>query len=239
MDSKYHYLVVKNYNYVIGCSNIVHINCLIFQQTPIIPIMITNKHYLSDDSTEAVRNCGSAPVSRSRRRLVSSLLTLPLSANVFAGRIAPAAIVRRELSFYHTHTGKRLAIEYHNGHSYLIPALNEINQFLSDFRTGEVYPIDRGLLDALFVLQQKSGIENSFEVISGYRSPKTNAKLCKNSKGVAKHSLHMQGKAIDIRLKGYNTRTLRELAMSMKVGGVGYYRRSNFIHMDTGRVRYW
>ncbi len=91
----------------------------------------------------------------------------------------------------------------------------------------------------MFVLQQKTGIENDFEIISAYRSPKTNAKLRKKSSGVAKRSLHMQGKAIDIRLKGYNTRRLRELAMTMKVGGVGYYRRSDFIHMDTGRVRYW
>jgi len=88
-------------------------------------------------------------------------------------------------------------------------------------------------------LQQKTGVENNFEIISAYRSPKTNAKLRNKSNGVAKRSLHMQGKAIDIRLKGLNTKTLRDEAIAMKVGGVGYYRRSDFIHLDTGRVRYW
>lgn len=145
----------------------------------------------------------------------------------------------RELSFHHTHTGKNLSIIYHDGESYLSPRLQEINQFLGDFRTGEIYPIDSTLLDALYLLQQKTGIENNFEVISGYRSPKTNAKLRNKSKGVAKRSLHMQGKAIDIRLTGVNTKKLRDTAIAMKVGGVGYYRRSDFIHLDTGRVRFW
>ncbi len=196
--------------------------------------------------------CETVPVLHSRRRLVSGLLAIPLSMAMPAAVMAKAASSntlsskmgnvleqKRELSFYHTHTGKNLAIEYHNSHGYSDSALDEINRFLSDFRTGEIYPIDKKLLDALFVLQQKAGIENDFEIISAYRSPKTNAKLRRKSSGVAKRSLHMQGKAIDIRLKGYNTRRLRELAMAMKVGGVGYYRRSDFIHMDTGRVRYW
>lgn len=184
----------------------------------------------------------SLQVSLSRRRLVSGLLSVPLALSTGSAAFAKTALVsgrKRELSFHHTHTGKNLFIEYHNGHSYLSPALDEINHFLSDFRTGDLYPIDKGLLDALFVLQQKTGIENDFEVISAYRSPKTNAKLRKKSSGVAKRSLHMQGKAIDIRLKGYKTRRLREQAMAMKVGGVGYYKRSDFIHMDTGRVRFW
>ncbi len=188
--------------------------------------------------------CETVPVSHSRRRLVSGLLAMPLSMAMPAAVMAKAASSKtagqkRALSFYHTHTGKNLVIEYHNGHGYSNSALDEINRFLCDFRTGEIHPIDKNLLDALFVLQQKTGIENDFEIISAYRSPKTNALLRKKSSGVAKRSLHMQGKAIDIRLKGYNTRRLRELAMAMKVGGVGYYRRSDFIHMDTGRVRYW
>ena len=145
----------------------------------------------------------------------------------------------RELSFYHTHTGKNLSILYHDGISHQASALEEINQFLSDFRTGEIHPIDTRLLDSLYLLQQKTGVENSFEIISAYRSPKTNEKLRNKSNGVAKRSLHMQGKAIDIRLKGLNTKTLRDEAIAMKVGGVGYYRRSDFIHLDTGRVRYW
>ena len=145
----------------------------------------------------------------------------------------------RELSFYHTHTGKNLSVVYHDGESYLSPMLREINQFLGDFRTGEIHPIDSNLLDALYLLQQKTGVENNYEIISGYRSAKTNAKLRNKSNGVAKRSLHMQGKAVDIRLVGVNTKQLRDTAIAMKIGGVGYYRRSDFIHLDTGRVRYW
>ncbi|MCW8930957.1 MAG: DUF882 domain-containing protein [Gammaproteobacteria bacterium] len=145
----------------------------------------------------------------------------------------------RELAFHHTHTGQNLSVVYHDGESYLSSQLEEINQFLGDFRTKETYPIDSNLLDALYLLQQKMGVENTFEVISGYRSPKTNAKLRNKSNGVAKRSLHMQGKAIDIRLVGVNTKQLRDTAIAMKIGGVGYYRRSDFIHLDTGRVRFW
>ena len=173
----------------------------------------------------------------SRRFFTAGLLSLPFSAPSFAKSLSSRS--PRELAFYHTHTGKELSILYHDGHSHLEPALKEINHFLSDFRTGEVYPIDKGLLDALYVLQQKTGVENSFEIISAYRSPKTNDKLRQKSNGVAKRSLHMQGKAVDIRLRGYNTKALKEQAIAMKVGGVGYYRRSDFIHLDTGRVRYW
>lgn len=177
------------------------------------------------------------PVKLSKRHFMTGILTLPLTTHSLA-RSMPVNTAR-ELSFYHTHTGKNLSIVYHDGASHLTPAMYEINQFLSDFRTGEVYPIDPRLLDALYLLQQKTGVENSFEVISGYRSPKTNAKLRKKSNGVARRSLHMQGKAIDVRLRGFNTKTLRNKAVAMKVGGVGYYSRSDFIHLDTGRVRYW
>lgn len=177
------------------------------------------------------------PQQASKRRFIAGVLSLPLTLNTFAK--STSANNPRELSFYHTHTAKDLSIVYHNGISHLTPALHEINQFLSDFRTGEVYPIDVRLLDALYLLQQKTDVENSFEVISAYRSPKSNAMLRNRSHAVAKRSLHMQGKAIDIRLKGVNTKTLRDTAMAMKIGGVGYYRRSDFIHLDTGRVRFW
>lgn len=176
-------------------------------------------------------------VQSSKRLFITGALTLPLSMNSF-GMNRPVTRPR-ELSFYHTHTGKNLSILYHDGDTHQDTALQEINQFLSDFRTGEIHPIDIRLLDALYLLQQKTGIENSFEIISAYRSPKTNAKLRNKSNGVAKRSLHMQGKAIDIRLRGFNTKTLRDTAVAMKIGGVGYYRRSDFIHLDTGRVRYW
>ncbi|MCP3849407.1 MAG: DUF882 domain-containing protein [Gammaproteobacteria bacterium] len=179
----------------------------------------------------------------SRRHFLSQCLTgasgalaLPFSAQAqMAGGLSTA----RKLSFYHTHTGKKLSLIYHDGHSYQPLELLKINQFLGDFRTGEIHPIDPNLLDSLYLLQQKTGVENHFEVISGYRSPKTNAKLRNKSKGVAKRSLHMQGKAIDVRLPGFDSKELRNTAIAMKLGGAGYYRRSDFIHLDTGRVRHW
>lgn len=176
-------------------------------------------------------------VQLSKRLFAASVLTLPLLSNSLA--LSRPLNTSRELSFYHTHTGKNLSIVYHDGTSYLNPALQEINQFLSDFRSGEIHPIDTRLLDALYLLHKKTSSDNSFEIISAYRSAKTNAKLRNNNNGVAKRSLHMQGKAIDIRLRGFNTKQLRNKAIAMKVGGVGYYSRSDFIHLDTGRVRYW
>ena len=181
------------------------------------------------------------PVQVSKRRFISGILTMPLAVCLPVDGYAKNTQLNqsRELSFYHTHTGEELSIVYHDGGNHLSPALHEINQFLGDFRTGDTHPIDPRLLDALYLLQQKSGVDDKFEVISGYRSPKTNAKLRNKSNGVAKRSLHMQGKAVDIRLKGINTKKLRDMAIALKIGGVGYYRRSDFIHIDTGRVRYW
>ncbi len=165
--------------------------------------------------------------------LLSLSFVLPFSKQAIAKK-SP-----RKLSFYHTHTGKNLSLTYHDGQAFIKPALEEINQFLSDFRTGDQYPIDTGLLDSLYLLQQTAKSNDKFEIISAYRSPKTNQKLRNKSNNVAKRSLHTQGKAIDIRLRGVKTKKLQQLAKSLKIGGVGYYKRSDFIHIDTGRVRYW
>ena len=110
---------------------------------------------------------------------------------------------------------------------------------LRDHRSDELTAMDPSLLDLLYNLQQKTQGHGPFHVISGYRSPSTNNKLRKNSKGVAKKSLHMQGRAIDIRLPGSELKTLQHAALSLQAGGVGYYPKSNFIHLDTGRVRFW
>jgi len=118
-------------------------------------------------------------------------------------------------------------------------SLSAINSVLRDHRSGEVYPIDPGLLDLLSALQQQLGSRQGYDVISGYRSPATNAKLQAKSNGVAKRSLHMLGQAIDIRLPGTQLATLHSAARQLKSGGVGLYAGSNFIHVDTGRVRYW
>ena len=182
----------------------------------------------------------------SRRRFVTGLassltgaLLLPVAPNAIASVVSPGRQSGRTLSFYHTHTGDKLAIDYHDGTDYLPQALTEINHYLRDFRTEESYPIDMGLLDILHELKTITGHSGTFEVISGYRSPKTNASLRSKSGAVAKRSLHMQGKAIDVRLTGFDTRQLHKAAKKLAKGGVGFYQKSNFIHVDTGRVRYW
>lgn len=152
---------------------------------------------------------------------------------------AAAAMETRSLAFSHNHTGEKLKAVYFEGGRYVPEALSEINHLLRDFRTGEIYEMDVDLLDTLSELRRLTGSTAEYQIISGYRSPKTNALLRSNSSGVAKRSLHMQGRAIDVRLSGYDTAKLRKGAMSLRRGGVGYYARSDFIHVDTGRVRSW
>ena len=145
----------------------------------------------------------------------------------------------RRLYLYNTHTGEFLKTTYWEKGSYISGALTEINHVLRDHRNGEISPIDQSLLNLVHALYRQTGSHQPFEIISGYRSPQTNSMLHANSHGVAAHSLHMEGKAIDIRLSGERTRALRDLAMDMQKGGVGYYPSSDFVHVDVGRVRYW
>ncbi|MCI5188758.1 MAG: DUF882 domain-containing protein [Candidatus Electrothrix sp. AS4_5] len=145
----------------------------------------------------------------------------------------------RNLSFYHTHTKERLNITYAKSGEYDPKALVQINNYLRDFRTSEVHTIDPAVLDILWTIQQKMCCDSTYEVISGYRSPKTNQQLRKKTTGVAKRSLHMKGQAIDVRITGKKTKNVRDCAISLKSGGVGYYAKSNFVHLDTGRVRFW
>ena len=157
---------------------------------------------------------------------------------------APAAVLARpsgcrSLAFVHTHTGETLSCMYFADGRYDPATLARVNHFLRDFRTGEVHPIDPGVLDILFALRTRADRDDPFHVISGYRSPRTNALLRSHSEGVAAHSLHMEGRAIDVRLPGFPTRRLREIALGMRRGGVGYYAASDFVHLDTGRVRFW
>ena len=176
--------------------------------------------------------------SINRRNFMIAALGGGLALTVASARAQPAC--PRALSFHHTHTGENLKVEYHDGRQYLTDALKEVSHYLRDFRTGEIHPIDPGVLDILHaLLGRTNGRASSFHVISGYRSPRTNAMLRQKSHGVAKRSLHMQGKAIDIRLPGCDTRHLYRAALSLKRGGVGYYGKSEFIHVDTGRVRTW
>lgn len=145
----------------------------------------------------------------------------------------------RSLSFVHTHTGETLSCVYYQQGGYDSTTLGRVNHFLRDFRTDEVHAIDPGVLDILFAVRSQTGRDDPFHVISGYRSPATNAFLRSRSSGVAQHSLHMVGRAIDVRLPGVATRKLRDIALAMGRGGVGYYSASDFVHLDTGRVRSW
>jgi len=145
----------------------------------------------------------------------------------------------RVLSMHNLHTGEKLTRTYWAEGEYLSEPLAEIDQLLRDHRSDQAHPMDPQLLDLLHELHLSVGGKRPFEIISGYRSPKTNAKLRGKSKGVAKKSLHMQGKAIDVRLPGQDLARLRTAALSLKAGGVGYYPKSNFLHVDTGRVRFW
>lgn len=145
----------------------------------------------------------------------------------------------RALAFAHTHTSETLAVTYWQGGTYDRPALDSINHLLRDFRTGQVHPIEPQLLDYLYAVRCALGCDAPFEVISGYRSPTTNEMLQQRSGGVATYSLHMQGRAIDVRVPGVPTSRLREAAAGLKMGGVGYYASSGFVHLDTGRFRQW
>ena len=153
-----------------------------------------------------------------------------------------AAAPDRSLSFLHTHTGEQLTTGYCCAGEYVPGALHDVNHLLRDFRANAVKPIDPTLLDLLFALNGTLGTDQPFHVISGYRTPATNAMLQERGgahSGVASHSLHIEGKAIDIRVPGIRLEHLRDVAKSLKLGGVGYYPASNFVHVDTGRVRYW
>jgi uncharacterized protein YcbK (DUF882 family) len=145
----------------------------------------------------------------------------------------------RSLSFYHTHTAESLDVTYFRNGGYVPSALDDLNHLLRDFRTGGTTTMDPAVFDILHEVQQKSGSTGTFEVISAYRSPKTNEMLRSKSGGVAKNSQHLLGKAIDVRLTDLDTAELRDVALSLGLGGVGYYDSSDFVHIDTGRVRRW
>ncbi len=158
---------------------------------------------------------------------------------ISAGAMA-AAPEARTLALDHTHTGEKLSLVYAVGERYLSEALDTLNHFLRDHYSGAVGVIDPQLFELLHRLTAELGVRQSFQVISGYRSPATNETLrTTRGGGVASHSLHMDGKAIDIRLPGVPLADLRDAALSLRAGGVGYYPREQFVHVDTGRVRRW
>lgn len=145
----------------------------------------------------------------------------------------------RRIAFTNLHTGEHLDTEYFRHGEYLQEALQQIRTVLRDFRNGETHAMDPKLLDYLGDVAAKVGARPAFSVISGYRSPETNERLHEKSSGVSQHSLHMQGRAIDVRIANIDCATLAAAALELKRGGVGYYRASNFVHLDTGAFRTW
>ncbi|MEK7752072.1 MAG: DUF882 domain-containing protein [Acidobacteriota bacterium] len=145
----------------------------------------------------------------------------------------------RKLRFYNTHTGEQLNTTYWAQGAYQSEGLREIYHVLRDHRSGDVSSIDVKLLDLLYLLSASLHTSERFHVISGYRSPATNAMLSRKGGGVAKHSLHMDGLAIDICMPGRNLADVRRAAVALNGGGVGYYPASDFVHVDVGRVRTW
>lgn len=173
-------------------------------------------------------------LTRAARIAVAGAM-LPLAQPVLAS--LPNA---RRLEFDHTHTGERLSIVYAVDKQFIPEALETLNHFLRDHYSGEVGRIDPQLFDLLFQTRRELGTNQAFQVISGYRCAATNSNL-RNSRGggVARKSLHMEGKAIDIRIPGVPLTDLRDAAIAQQGGGVGFYPGDRFVHLDTGRVRYW
>jgi len=163
--------------------------------------------------------------------LMPSLGNVASAANFSSGA--------RRLSFRNAHTGESFSGVYRVGRKYLPDAFKQINMVLRDFRTDQVYPMDPRIIDIIYSVHRMTGQSTPFEIISGYRSPKTNNMLRSTSNGVAKKSLHMEGRAIDLRMEGFSTKRIRDIAASLEAGGVGYYSKSNFVHMDSGDVRTW
>lgn len=173
----------------------------------------------------------------SRRSVLAGVLGL---AAVGAPPVVRAAeLAPRSLSLLNLHTGERLSATYFEAGAYVPDALAAMDRLLRDFRTGTSHPMAPGLLDLVATLGDRLETRQTVHVISGYRSPQTNAALRAHSDGVAAHSLHMDGMAMDIRIPGVELAHLRDAALGLQRGGVGFYPGSDFVHVDVGRVRRW
>ncbi|TKB48977.1 DUF882 domain-containing protein [Ferrimonas sediminicola] len=177
-------------------------------------------------------------IDNNKRKLILGIGALAalsqLPAPAYAGRATP-----KRLSFYNRHTGESTSQTFWAENQYDQSALDAFRRVLRDHRTGEEMAMDSGLYELLYDLTQTLGTDRRIEIISGYRSPKTNAMLASHSSKVAKKSYHMKGMAIDIAIPGVELSELRRAALSLKRGGVGFYPKSGFVHLDTGRVRQW
>ena len=178
-----------------------------------------------------------------RRLFLKGGLTLSATALISTIGITPAFAApkngRYEFSVHNMHTGESYTGIYRVGNQYLPEAFEGINHTLRDHRSGEIFPIDPRVIDIAAAVHRMAGSRKEFQVLSGYRSPKTNKKLRRKSGGVARQSLHMSGQAMDLKLPDVSNSRLRELAIKLKAGGVGYYPRSGFVHVDSGKFRTW
>lgn len=178
------------------------------------------------------------PIASPRRRqLLQAGAWLGLAA--LAGPLAAAGLRERRLRLVNLHTGDGADVVYWRNGRWRDAALERINWVLRDHRSGAVSVMDRPLLDLLHALHVELGAVEPFGIVSGYRSPATNDMLRRSGSGVARRSLHSEGRAADLRLAGWTSAELRDAARRLRLGGVGHYPRSGFIHVDTGRVRYW
>lgn len=168
--------------------------------------------------------------------IAASGLLLPGQASA---RLLGSAGGEKKVSLYNIHTGESLRTVFYADGEYIPESLHAINHILRDYRTGQVLPIDPRLMYLLHNIDATLGSRQPVHVLSGYRSAHTNALLAREGHGVAKHSMHIVGRAIDIRVPGRSLRDLHRVALAQHVGGVGYYPRSDFVHVDTGRVRTW
>ncbi|NCO03383.1 MAG: DUF882 domain-containing protein [Alphaproteobacteria bacterium] len=181
------------------------------------------------------------------RRSFLSIGAATLGGLLIPGLVNPAMAVplpqrkggARRISFRNAHTGESFAGVYRVGDKYLPDAFDQINHVLRDHRADKEYPMDPRVLDIIYQVHKLTGRNQPLDILSGYRCPSTNRKLRQASGGVAKKSLHMKGQAIDFHMEDYSTARLRDIAESLRAGGVGYYSRSDFVHVDSGDFRTW
>jgi uncharacterized protein YcbK (DUF882 family) len=198
--------------------------------------------YIEVNLLKGRRAFSAASRSVSCRFCLSLILFLPLATLGHTTALTAPSPREYRLRFYHTHTGERLDVVYRRGDRYIPEALDELDHYLRDHRTGDVHHFDPRLFDLLYDLTASLGDSGGeIDVICGYRTPWSNEFLRTRNPhtGVAQHSLHMQAQAIDIRLRGIPTLELRDAALRLHRGGVGYYHSSDFVHVDVGRVRQW
>lgn len=163
-----------------------------------------------------------------------------LSSPFPATKAAEVPVREYRLRLFHTHTNERIDIVYRRGDVYFPNAINRLDQFLRDHRTGDVRQLDVRLFDLLHDLTESVGKpETEIDIVCGFRTPWSNEFLRRTTSGVASHSLHMEGEAIDIRIPGIPTSELRYAALTLHRGGVGFYPKSQFVHVDVGRIRWW